>query len=206
MRISELSARTGVPIATVKFYIREGMLPRGEAETATRADYGEAHETRLQLIAALTRVAGLPLARVREVLASIDAPPDDPIEAIGRAIGALPPYVEDDGDLSRAKAAIDALGLTFDPRFTAVAQLESAIRAVEAAGLPWNETALRRYGDAMASVAAEEVAPVPGMDRADAVAYAVLGTALYEPVMLALRRLMHQHRLLTVQGPAVIGE
>jgi hypothetical protein len=33
------------------------------------------------------------------------------------------------------------------------------------------------------------------MITADAVEYAVLGTALYEPVMLALRRLAHQHRL-----------
>ncbi|HET8926394.1 MAG TPA: MerR family transcriptional regulator [Microbacterium sp.] len=195
MRISELSARTGVPIATVKFYIREGMLARGIASGPTRAEYGEEHVARLRLIAALTRTAGLPLARVRDVLASIDAPPDDPVAAIGRAIGALPPYVEDDGDLSRAQAAIEALGLTFDPRFTAVAQLESAIRALEAAGLPWDEATMRRYGDAMMRVAADEVAPVERMSTADAVEYAVLGTALYEPVMLALRRLAHQHRL-----------
>lgn len=195
MRISELSELTGVPIATVKFYIREGMLPRGEVSGATRAEYGDAHVARLRLIAALTQVAGLPLARVRDVLASIDAPPEDPVEAIGRAIGALPPYVEGDGDVSRAQSTIETLGLTFDPRFTAVAQLESAIRAVEAAGLPWDDTTIARYGDAMKHVAADEVAPVTTMDRADAVAYAVLGTALYEPIMLALRRLAHQHRL-----------
>lgn len=195
MRISELSERTGIPIATVKFYIREGMLPRGASVGATRAEYDETHVERLRLIAALTQVAGLPLARVGDVLASIDAPPNDPIEAIGRAIGALPPYVEGDGDVSHARAAIEALGLTFDERFTAVAQLESAIRAVQAAGLPWDSGTIARYGDAMKQVAAEEVAPVAGMDRGEAVAYAVLGTALYEPVLLALRRLAHQHRL-----------
>jgi DNA-binding transcriptional MerR regulator len=195
MRVSELAERSGVPIATIKFYIREGMLPRGAASGATRAEYGDEHVARLRLIAALTQVAGLPLARVREVLEVVDTPPADPVAAIGRAIGALPPYVDDDGDLSRAKAAIEALGLTFDPRFAAVAQLESAIRALEAAGLPSDPQTLRRYGDAMARVAAEEVAPVDGMITADAVEYAVLGTALYEPVMLALRRLAHQHRL-----------
>lgn len=195
MRISELSERTGVPIATVKFYIREGMLPRGEAAGATRAEYGEAHVERLRLISALTQVAGLPLARVRDVLSSIDSPPEDPLEVFGRAIGALPPYVEDDGDVSRARATIEALGLTFEPRFAAVAQLEAAIRALEAAGLPWDTPTIARYGDAMQQVAAEEVAPLAGMDRGEAVAYAVLGTALYEPVMLALRRLAHQHRL-----------
>ena len=200
MQISQLSERSGVPIPTIKYYIREGMLPRGEASAATRASYGDDHVARLRLIAALTQVAGLPLARVREVLQVIDAPPDDPAAAIGRAIGALPPYVDDDGDLSRAEAVIDALGLTFDPRFTAVAQLESAIRALEAAGLPSDPQTLRRYGDAMKQVAAEEVAPVEGMSTSDAIAYAVLGTALYEPVMLALRRLAHQHRMVTGGG------
>ena len=53
MKISELSERSGVPVATVKFYIREGMLPRGEALSTTRAEYGEEHLTRLRLISAL---------------------------------------------------------------------------------------------------------------------------------------------------------
>ncbi|WP_346281659.1 MerR family DNA-binding transcriptional regulator, partial [Pseudonocardia sp.] len=30
MRMAELSARTGVPIPTIKFYLREGLLPPGE--------------------------------------------------------------------------------------------------------------------------------------------------------------------------------
>jgi len=38
MRISELVERTGVPLATVKFYLRQGMLPPGEAVSATRAE------------------------------------------------------------------------------------------------------------------------------------------------------------------------
>lgn len=195
MQISELSRATGLPVATVKFYIREGMLPRGTALGATRADYGVSHVERLRLIGALTQVAGLPLARVRDILAAIDEPGPVPVDAIGRAIGALPPYVEPDGDLSRARAAIDQLGLVYDERFTAVAQLDAAIRGVEAAGLPWDGATLDRYGAAMKQVAIDEVAPVADMTTPDAVAYAVLGTALYEPVMLALRRLAHQARM-----------
>jgi len=192
MRVSELAERTGVPIPTVKYYIREGMLPRGEATGATRAEYGPEHEARLRLIHALADVRRLPLSRVREILALVDAPADDAVETMGRAIGALPPYVEDDGDHTRARAAIEALGLLYDPRFTAVAQLEAAIRGVEEAGLEWDAATVARYGTAMRAVAAEEIAPIAGMTRAEAIRYAVLGTALYEPVMLALRRLAHQ--------------
>jgi len=202
MKISELSERSGVPVATVKFYIREGMLPRGEALSTTRAEYGEEHLSRLTLIGALADVRGLPLSRVRDILALIDAPDDDPIATLGRAVGALPPYVESDrDDYPRAREAIGELGLTYDPDFTAVPQLDEALRALEAAGLDASPAVLRRYSDAMRQVATEELAPMAGMSRAEAVPYAVLGTALYEPVMLALRRLAHHHLLVEDGAP-----
>ena len=201
MKISELSERSGVPVATVKFYIREGMLPRGEALSATRAEYGDEHLARLRLIGALADVRGLPLSRVRDILALIDAPDDDPIEILGRAVGALPPYVDTvRDDHPRARAAIADLGLTYDPDFTAVAQLDEALRALEGAGLDASPAVLRRYADAMSHVAAAEIAPIAAMPLDEAVAYAVLGTALYEPVMLALRRLAHHHLLVERAG------
>lgn len=196
MKISELAERSGVPVATVKFYIREGMLPRGEAVSATRAEYGDDHLARLRVIAALAGVRGLPLSRVRDILALIDAPGDDPIAVLGRAVGALPPYVDTPhDDYPRARSAIAALGLTYDPEYTAVAQLDEALRALEDAGLDATPAVLRRYGDAMREVAEQEIAPIAGLPLAEAVPYAVLGTALYEPVMLALRRLAY-HDLL----------
>jgi DNA-binding transcriptional MerR regulator len=203
MKISELSERSGVPVATVKFYIREGMLPRGEVVSATRAEYGDEHLARLRVIAALTDVRGLPLARVRDILALIDAPAEEPVETLGRAVGALPPYVEGGrDDYPLARAAITELGFTYDPGFTAVAQLDEALRALDAAGLDASPAVLRRYGDAMRQVAVEELAPMAGMRLDEAVTYAVLGTALYEPVILALRRLAHHH-LLVDSGPAI---
>jgi hypothetical protein len=142
-------------------------------------------------------VRGLPLVRVREVLDLVDSPLDDPMETLGRAVGALPPYVEGGrDDYPRAREAIETLGLTYDADFTAVAQLDEALRALDAAGLDASPAVLGRYGDAMRQVAAQEVAPIADMSPADAVTYAVLGTAMYEPVMLALRRLAHHHLLL----------
>ncbi|MGO1736442.1 MAG: MerR family transcriptional regulator [Leucobacter sp.] len=199
MRISELVEHSGVSVATVKFYLREGMLPRGKPVSATRAEYSEEHLSRLKLIAALAEVRGLSLARVRDILALVDGPMEDPVEVMGHAVGALPPYPEneEDDEHTQARAAIDALGWTYEPRFAAVAQLESAIRAVRDAGLPWGDAEVRRYGAAMLGVATEEVAPIFEMDPVEALSYAVLGTALYEPVLLALRRLAHHHRLTT---------
>lgn len=198
MRISELAERSGMPIPTLKFYIREGMLPRGEVTSATRAEYNEEHLTRLRVIEALTGVGGLPLNRVKEILDLIDDTDPDPIYVLGKAVGALPPYVDEDREqFPLARAAIEALGLTYDERFTAVPQLDDAIRALEGAGLDTSPETLRRYADAMRAIAVEEIAPIAKLSPQEAVSYSVLGTVLYEPLMLALRRLEHQHLLAT---------
>jgi hypothetical protein len=42
-------------------------------------------------------------------------------------------------------------------------------------------------------VARVDVAGIPGTSPGDAARYVVLGTVLYEPVLLALRRLAQQH-------------
>jgi DNA-binding transcriptional MerR regulator len=61
MWMAELAARSGLSVATIKFYLREGLLPPGEATGATRSRYDESHVRRLRLIRALTEVAGLRL-------------------------------------------------------------------------------------------------------------------------------------------------
>ena len=58
MRISELSSRTGIPVATIKFYLRENLLHPGVRTAATQAQYDESHEARLRLIRALLGPGG----------------------------------------------------------------------------------------------------------------------------------------------------
>ena len=74
MRISELSAATGVTVPSIKYYLREGLLPAGELTSANQASYGESHVERLTLIRALLDVGGLPIATAKQVLAAIDTP------------------------------------------------------------------------------------------------------------------------------------
>src|SRR5690606_7305853 len=114
-------------------------------------------------------------------------------ETLGRAIGALPPYLANPGDdFPRARAALETLGQLYDPRFAAVAQLERALEAVEAAGIPMDDERLAVYGRHLRELAEFDIARIPRTGQEDAIAYSVLGTALYEPVIAALRRLAHQ--------------
>ncbi|WP_210480362.1 MerR family transcriptional regulator [Naasia sp. SYSU D00948] len=192
MRVSELVQRTGTPLATIKYYLREGLLPAGRSTAATQADYTEEHVRRVAVIRALSEVAGLPLAKIRQVLAVIDVPGDDLFAALGTAVGALPPYPREQGDdLPRARAAVERLGMRWDPDYPAAAQLEHALAAAEAAGLPPTGERLDAYGRAIGALAEYDIRAMPH-GAGSAVEYAVLGTALYEPVLLALRRIAHQ--------------
>jgi len=67
MRIGELARRSGVSIPTIKYYLREGLLPPGAATAPNQASYGEEHLHRLRLIRALLDVGGLTVAAAREV-------------------------------------------------------------------------------------------------------------------------------------------
>ncbi|MFE5620504.1 MerR family transcriptional regulator [Streptomyces virginiae] len=72
MKISELSRQTGVPVASIKYFLRQGLLPSGRATAATLAEYGEEHAQRLRLIKALTTLGGLSIAATRDVLGAVD--------------------------------------------------------------------------------------------------------------------------------------
>ncbi|HJQ89418.1 MAG TPA: MerR family transcriptional regulator, partial [Propionibacteriaceae bacterium] len=68
MRISELSSQTGVPVATIKFYLREKLLQEGIRTSATQAQYNESHVARLRLIRALLGPAGLSVTAAQRVI------------------------------------------------------------------------------------------------------------------------------------------
>ena len=84
-------ARSGLPVPTIKYYLREGLLPPGEAVGATRSRYEESHVRRLRLVRALTEVAGMRLEDVHRVLAALDDPALSWHEAIGSAHTRLRP-------------------------------------------------------------------------------------------------------------------
>src|SRR5881394_70124 len=86
MKISELRDRSGVPLPTIKFYIREGILPPGRRTALNQADYSEEHVERLLLVPALRDDAGLPITTIASAMKAADSAPE---EFVGAAIDAL---------------------------------------------------------------------------------------------------------------------
>jgi DNA-binding transcriptional MerR regulator len=67
MAVSELSRRTGMTTAAINFYVREGLLPRPEKTSATRALYEESYVELIERIKDL-KARGLPLRVIGRVL------------------------------------------------------------------------------------------------------------------------------------------
>jgi DNA-binding transcriptional MerR regulator len=192
MRISELSAATGVPVATVKYYLREGLLYPGEATSATQAQYDDSHVRRLRLARALVQVGGLSVAGAREVLAALDSGPASLHDVLGVAHSALPPRPEGDLDPARTLRLARAWGWRVHPDAPSLRQLERALMALDELGVPATEEALTAYADAARRVAEVDVSGLPTTTAEDAATAAVVGTILYEPVLLALRRMAQE--------------
>jgi DNA-binding transcriptional MerR regulator len=192
VKISALVERTGVPLATVKYYLREGLLQPGISTGATQARYTENHVHRLQVIKALTSAAGLPLQKVKQVLDLIDDPGSDLYSALGQAVASLPPYRDTTAtEHPRARALLERLGQVYDPAYAATAQLEHALEAAEDAGIGMSDERLEVYARHIRGIAEYDLQRMGASDLSP-VEYAVLGTALYEPILLAMRRLAHQ--------------
>ena len=84
MRISELSRRSDVPVPTIKYYLREGLLHEGVHTSATQAQYDASHEARLRLIRALVGPGGCSIAAVHRVIQAIENPPRFHPRPVGR--------------------------------------------------------------------------------------------------------------------------
>jgi DNA-binding transcriptional MerR regulator len=190
MRISELSTQTGVPVATIKFYLRESLLPEGVRTSATQAQYDESHVARLRLVRALLGPGGLSVAAAHRVIQAIEEPPASVHELLGVAARAVArPGVVTDGD-PRVEELMQRCAWQIDEKdHPTYAVLEEALRALDEAGFELPEGALDVYVEHMRQIAEYEIENVPTDSPTAAVRYVVLGTVLIEPVILALRRL-----------------
>ncbi|MET7525018.1 MerR family transcriptional regulator [Streptomyces sp. NPDC005248] len=204
MRLSELSKQSGVTTATIKYYLREGLLPPGERVSATQAEYDESHLRRLRLVRALIQVGRLPVATAREVLAHVDDESLGRTIRLGAALWSLPHGPEPDEEAAETTVArhevdrlLDRLGWAFvqdlgslDPVHRAlVASMATLIRL----GYPCDIEYLVGQARLMEQVAVHDLDMMESYPAgAEQVEMAVASVVLYEPLLLALRRLAQE--------------
>jgi DNA-binding transcriptional MerR regulator len=164
MQMSELSRRSGVPIPTIKYYLREGLMMPGTATAATRAEYGQPHLRRLRLIRALLEVGGLPVASIRRIIAALDDETVGLHVLFGTVQYALPPHISPrpgDPDWRAAEREVDALitglGWQVEPDSPARGLLAGALVALGRLDQAPAGLSLRVYADVMRRLAGLEI-------------------------------------------------
>ena len=193
MRISELSRSTGVPVPTIKYYLREGLLPEGMRTSATQAQYDGNHEARLGLIRALVGTGGLSIAEVRRVLQAIDDPPALLHDLVGVAAKSTTTPQERHPAHDRVHALMREWGWPIEEKdCRSHDALAAALTALDDARFALPDGALEMYKDHMEQIAAYELDTVPVDPPEATVRHVVLGTMLPEPLLLALRRMAQQ--------------
>lgn len=199
MRISDLSRESGVPIPTIKFYLREGLLPAGRRTAPNQATYDAGHLRRLNLVRVLVEVGGLSLTAVRRVLEALERS-DAPLhEALAEAHTALRRYEPaTDPQLPATRAVTDAwllrLGWNLAPGSPARDDLGAALLALRQLGWSVGPEVFERYAVHADALAAAEIAYVAGTDDPErAVEATVIGTVVFERALVALRRLAQEH-------------
>ncbi|MGG2463395.1 MerR family transcriptional regulator [Streptomyces sp. RGM 3693] len=200
MRIGELSRETGVAVPTIKFYVREGLLPAGRLTSPNQASYDEGHVRRLRLIRGLIDVGGLSVATVREVLSAVDAPGGSVHKVLGAAHDAITPVpaARPEG-LSDARRTVADLirrrGWRAEEDHPAAEAMAVALAAFQDLGQGAFLEVLDDYAEACERIADADLAYVGRHADVEAlVESVVVGTVLGDAVLTALRRLAHVDR------------
>ncbi|WP_213453360.1 MerR family transcriptional regulator [Rhizomonospora bruguierae] len=202
MRIAELSRRSAVPVATIKYYQREGLLPPGELTSPNQARYDERHLDRLRLVRALIEVGRLPVATVRELLAFLDQSEMNPHYKLGKVLRTVTaarsgsPGEADEAVAAGTKeveALIERRGWQVAPGAPARRTLAEALAALRRVGGDDIADLIDEYAALAERVAAIDLRLVRSRATPEAMVYgALLGETLGDTMFTALRWLAQE--------------
>jgi DNA-binding transcriptional MerR regulator len=202
MRISELSRRSGVPVGTIKFYVREGLLPPGELTARNQAEYGEHHLRRLRFIRVLTGIVQMDLSSVRDLLLAIEyehLPLHDLFDVVNEALVPQAKVAMPSPSLAPARSdvdeLVDRLGWRVAPDAAARDILAQVVAALHDLGCDCDIDFFLPFAAAADQLVVQELDLLPAGREADARAAAVARAALLAVAMAAMRRMAHEHHL-----------
>jgi DNA-binding transcriptional MerR regulator len=199
MLVSELAERADVPLATVKYYLREGLLPAGETTGPRRAEYDDVHLRRLRVLRLLREVGGVPVTSLRQVADALDdesLPVHDVMTLVADVITAGPTITADPTALDMVDEVLAGMGWDgVRPESMDRLRLAALISLLNGPGpLRANAETLAFYAGVADQVARAEVARVDdSTERSDLLEQMVTGTVVYGQVFELLRQLGHEH-------------
>jgi DNA-binding transcriptional MerR regulator len=217
MLLSELADRAEVPVATVKYYVRSGLLAPGHATGPRRADYDETHLRRLRILRMLREIGGIPVSTLQQIVDAIDDP-DRPSHEVLCLVSDALTETETSQDLPSDAASRELVDQALNRvgwsgvRGDAVdrAQLAALVRLLSTEGpLGIDADILSFYVEVADQLCRAESRFVdPDQDRATTLEELVAGEAVFGQVLTLLRRMGHEHyhAVGTPAPPAVVAD
>lgn len=198
--MSELSDRSGLPVASIKYYQREGLVPLGEHTSATQSTYDDSHVERLRVVRALIEVGGLSVSSAKAVLAAIDnteMPLDWAFGVAQRAASKGLPVVDVEPGpeaAARVSAVADDRGWRVSRTNPGRGLAARVLETYEQLGHRELLDAVEAYADAALIVAGADLAAVgASAERSAMTETVVIGTVLGDTLFAGLRRMAQEH-------------
>lgn len=198
MRISELARATDVSVASIKYYVREGLLWPGERVGHNQTAYTDAHAGRLRLIRALVEVGRLSIASARRVIAAIDEPEMELLEVLGIAQQSLPspPSRPTSESVRRVEALVAERGwkqFSSPTPNPGLALAAAALDGMHGSGLGDVQALAARYAEAAETAAKADLDLMfSATNRDDQVRTVAVGTPLGDALFAGLRRMAQE--------------
>ncbi|GLZ32403.1 MerR family transcriptional regulator [Lentzea sp. NBRC 105346] len=184
---------------TIKYYLREGLLPAGVLTSPNQAHYDESHLRRLRLVRALVDVGELSISAVRDALAAIDSSEQTMHKKLGmvqEAITTVPNTPIDERSVQEVKDFLARHGRHEDvdaEHWEISRMLTAVLSAARSLGHDRFHEQLEPYMAALEMIAKADLDYMLGRAKSvdDLVESMVVGTILGDAALIALRRMAH---------------
>ena len=202
MRMAELSRRSGLAVPTIKYYLREGLLPRGRKDTAAnQARYDQSHVARVRMLRLLREVGDVPVDNLKALVTAIEDQAADRHAAMRAAARALSPRPPDPGPAAPIADHIVEELITWigwdliEPDAPDRQNLRALLEQIIATGTHEGRLdVLRDYARAADQIARFEVTDLDGdAPRDDLIAQMIVGQVVFGNLLATLRRLAEEH-------------
>ena len=200
MRISELAELTGVPVPTIKYYLREGLLPEGDKRTPRLTDYDDRHVRRLELLRILREVGDVPVDGLKRMVAATESrgTVHELFAVAADALAPAPPAPGPGRQQSRAMADAIIRSAGWDRVRDDSVDRDNLAATLELIGSfethPRDPAEIAPYVEIVDRLARHEIANLDdGKDRVGLLEEMIVGQVAFATVLTTLRRLAEEH-------------
>lgn len=195
MTLSQLAKTSKYTAATIKYFLREGLLMNGQKITERLADYDESHVRRLKLIFALHKKLDMPYSKIKEITTLLDnnQSPELVYRAIGLVQRHLAPSQKTNVGVAELKNVLDQHGV-FAANPTYLERLAGTIEEAAEEGIEFSSREISQLIPPLKEIVKVEMSSdIPNLENADdVIRFSAMGMYYTSSVSQQIVRIIEQ--------------